>query len=63
MKAWETPVGVALGAGVIVTSDVVTLMDSCENTEGIEANARNIETRILAHMEPRSSSGLTGMWV
>jgi hypothetical protein len=31
MYAWGTAVCVKLGAGVIVTSDVVTLMDSCES--------------------------------
>jgi hypothetical protein len=55
MKAWETPVGVALGAGVMVMSDVVTLMDSCEDTEEIEV--------ILDYMEPRNLSGFTGMWM
>jgi hypothetical protein len=66
MNAWDTAIGVVLGAGVMVISDVVTFMDSCESTEGREASAKKTETRILTHMEPRNLSGLTGkgkwMW-
>jgi dihydrodipicolinate synthase/N-acetylneuraminate lyase len=63
MNAWDTAVGVVLGAAVIVISDVVKLIDACERTKGREASARKIKTRILDHMEPRNSSGLTEKWM
>jgi hypothetical protein len=63
MSAWDTAIGVVLGAAVIVISDVVVLIDSCESTKGREASARKIETLILDHMEPRNSSGLTERWM
>jgi hypothetical protein len=52
MNAWDTAIGVVLGAGVMVISEVVVLIDSCESTEGIEASARKIETRILDQWSP-----------
>jgi hypothetical protein len=56
-------VGVVLGAAVIVTSDVVTLIDPCESTKGRKSSAKKIEAPILDHMEPRNSSGLTEKWM
>jgi hypothetical protein len=61
MKACGTAIGV--GAGVMVTSDVVTLMDSCESTEGIQASTIKIETCILDRAERRNSSKLRGKWM
>jgi hypothetical protein len=63
MNAWDTAIGVVLGAAVIVTSDVVTLIDSCESTKGREATVIKRKTFILDHMEPRNSSGLTEKWI
>jgi hypothetical protein len=65
MKASGNPLGVVLGACVIVSviRDVVMLMDSCESTKEIEVSPKKIETRMLDHMELRNSSGLTEKWV
>jgi hypothetical protein len=52
MNAWDTAIGVVLGAGVMVISEVVIIIDSCESTEGIEASARKLETRILDQWSP-----------
>jgi hypothetical protein len=63
MNAWDTAIGVVLGAGVIVINKVVMLIASCESTERPEASPKKTETRILDHMEPRNSSGLRGKWI